>query len=122
MLNQPLPIVLRSAYGILIAAMAVSASAANGPPSKSPIEARQFIEKVDADLDGRISLTEWSLQGLPEDNYRLLDEDADGLISFEELTATPPVALDATRDGELYPRELLLGRAHKMVAPDPQNH
>lgn len=100
-----------------IVSICASGAIANGPPSTSPVNAKRFITKVDADRDGRVSATEWRMQSMPLKNFRKLDRDRDGYVSVRELAGRPPAALDATKDGKLSAREMTFGKAAKKVAP-----
>lgn len=103
------------AFGLPFMVMFASSAIANGPPSSSPIKARKLMEKIDADRDGRISLTEWRLQSMPQANFESLDRDKNGIVTLRELRAPPPPALDATRDGKLSPREMTFGKSAPKV-------
>lgn len=107
----------RLALGIALWVMAETVATANGPPSRKPVEPHRLIAKVDADRDGRVSRTEWRMQGMPVANFRRLDRDRNGFLTLRELKARPPAVLDATRDGRLSPREMTFGRAATRIAP-----
>ena len=113
-------ILVQRAMWIVFCAATASPAFANGPPSSSPVRVGSLIEKMDADRDGRISGTEWRMQGMPLLNFRKLDRNRDGFVSRRELLARPPLALDATRDGMLSPREMTFGKAAGKVAPQPR--
>lgn len=91
--------------------MVASGGLANGPPSARPVDPRKFIAKVDADHDGRISMTEWRMQGLPARNFHRLDRNHDGFINLGELRAKTPPVMDASHDGKTSAREMQFGKS-----------
>ena len=105
--------------GALLLAISAPTAFGNGPPYSSPIEARKLLAKVDADQDRRISLAEWRMQSLPKANFKKLDRNRNGFITFRELAAFPPSTLDATRDGKLSARELKFGKAAARIGAAP---
>src|SRR4051794_27680307 len=108
---------------VLVAAHTVAADSTPPPPLID--KARAYLQKLDADHDGRASLLEYATQNLRDANggaipYKItpktdsywkgLDANKDGLVTPEELAKGPVGdefrAIDTNKDGFLDANEL----------------
>jgi len=87
------------------------AFAYNGPPSAAGgrwhLDVRPFVQLVDTNHDGCMSLKEWKAAGAPMSAYRSLSN-ADGCVTYEKMMNTqPPPGIDANGDGRLTLAEMI---------------
>lgn len=71
------------------------------------LDVRPFVEAVDTNHDGCMSLKEWKAAGAPMSAYLSL-RDARGCVTLEKMETTPPPpGIDANGDGKLTLQEMI---------------
>ena len=78
------------------------------PTSTVKFDFTPFIEEVDTNKDGKISLAEWKASGVCESIFTMLHTAKEGDMTIEELTARMPQAeADQDKDGKLNVKEMI---------------